>query len=282
MNTPTTTESFQTDCERSPEPLLPVFLISYNRGALLEKAISSIRRLSRKTEIIVHDNGSDHADTLIVLDKLEKSGMKVYRHPPISHADDLNQVNDTVIDYFRFNRVSTNYVVSDCDIDMSVSSLEAIDVYEELLTKYEMVDCVGPMLRILDIPKTYPLYNHVMNRHIEQFWQHSPSFVETSYGKVAVQVCLIDTTFAIHRAGQHFRRLKPALRVYEPFEALHLDWYEVGDAESKYHTESNSNIAHWNNKSWFDQNRDAQLKYASFKLVQRTERGELVVITQPL
>ncbi len=168
---------------------------------------------------------SNDSDTLLILEKLEESGVKVFRYPPITSADDLNRVNETVQAYFSDLGEPGRYVVSDCDIDMSVADPRALNVYDELLNKFPQIDAVGPMLRIRDIPRTYPLFNRVMNRHIEQFWRHIPTLKETSFGKVAILQAPIDTTLALHRAGEPFHRLKSAIRVYEPFEALHLDWY---------------------------------------------------------
>ena len=65
----------------------------------------------------------------------------------------------------------------------------------------------------------------MMNRHIEQFWHRQPLWAETSFGRVAYLDAPIDTTMAMHRAGEPFFRLKQSLRVYEPYEAQHLDWY---------------------------------------------------------
>jgi hypothetical protein len=102
-----------------------------------------------------------------------------------------------------------------------------------------------------------------MNRHIEQFWRHLPTFTETSFGRTAVLAAPVDTTFALHRAGEPFRRLKSGLRVYEPFEALHLDWYyDPSDELTRMYAETaNRSVSHWNNPEKFHQYRDAILEY---------------------
>ena len=248
----------------------PVFLISFNRGGLLKRSIVGIRRLRRPTEIIVHDNGSTDPGTLAVLDELEMDGIRVFRCPAIASADELNQVNETVQTYFSDWAEPGRYAVSDCDVDLSIADPVTLDVYDELLNKFRRVECVGPMLRIRDIPRNYPLFNRVMNRQVEQFWGHCPTLVETSFGEVAVRESTIDTTFALHRAGEPFRRLKSALRVYEPFEALHLDWHRTNDQGPDIYTvTSNSAISHWNNSAELADHRDAALEHYEYYAVRK-------------
>ncbi|HEV8397066.1 MAG TPA: polysaccharide pyruvyl transferase family protein [Vicinamibacterales bacterium] len=263
-------------CRNHP---LPVFLISFNRGEMLERAVAAIRGLSTPTEIVVHDNGSTSPSTLAVLDELERDGVKVFRRPPIDSADDLNRVDETVQGYFSDWDEPGRYAVSDCDVEMPTADPRALEVYDELLNTFRQAECVGPMLRIRDIPSYYPLFNRVMNRHIEQFWRHLPTMTSTSLGEVAVLPAIIDTTFALHRAGEAFRRLKHGLRVYEPFEARHLDWYlATGDDEDRAYAQSSSPaVSHWNNEHERIRYRDASLEYTGFHAVRRTKTGALEV-----
>ena len=131
-------------------------------------------------------------------------------------ANELDLVNQTVQEFFSKNAHS-DYVVSDCDIDIGVADPRVLILFRELLNLFPDVQCVGPMLRICDVSPTYPLYNQMMNRHIEQFWRHRPSWVQTeAAGRIAYLRSAIDTTFAMHRKREAFRRLKTGLRVYEP------------------------------------------------------------------
>lgn len=258
----------------------PVFLISYNRGDMLKKTIAGIRHLSRPTEIIVHDNGSDDPATIKILVELEREAIKVYRYLPIHSPDDLNNVNETIEHYFAKWAKPVRYVVSDCDIDLSVAEVNALDIYDELLNKYPQIECVGPMLRVRDIPKNYPLFNRVMNLHIEQFWKKKPQLEVTSVGDVAFQSARIDTTFALHRAGDSFRRLKSALRIYEPFEALHLDWYCEQEDSLTYIT--SPEISHWGNQEYSILYKNEELKYANFYAVRRISSTSLEVYIETL
>jgi hypothetical protein len=268
------------ECRTRPTP---VFLISFNRGRFLKQAIASIRRLSRATEIIVHDNGSTDVETVAILKELEEGGVSVFRYPAIRSDDDLNRIDETVTAHFADWAEPGRYVVSDCDVDMSSADPRALDVYDELLNTFRRVECAGPMLRIRDIPRTYPLFNRVMNRHIEQFWRHVPTLTETSFGEVAILPAAIDTTFALHRAGEPFRRLKSAVRVYEPFEALHLDWYLTGTEEhGMYARTSSPRVSHWNNEEAFEKHRTAPLDYQGFYAVRTGTGGRLEIYEERL
>ncbi|MCX7099647.1 MAG: polysaccharide pyruvyl transferase family protein [Methylococcales bacterium] len=258
---------------------IPLFVISYNRGSELLKVIDSYRNLSDEIEIIVHDNGSDNELALSALNQLEAAGTKVFRGEKIACAEDLNNVNNTIQAYFSCWGEPSRYIVTDCDIDMGIASPDTLKLYNELLDSFRKIQCVGPMLRIIDIPKEYPLYNFVMNRHISQFWHKEPEFITTSYGQVAYTLARIDTTFALHRAGEPFARLKDGMRVYHPYEAKHLDWYitEKNDENLAYFKNSSEQISHWNNESFFNQNSGANIEYDGFWYIDHDENSEPIV-----
>lgn len=256
--------------------LMPVFLISYNRGEVLKQAVHGLMHMSKPVDIVIHDNGSDDEYTLSVLSEFERSGLKVFKSHKLNHPDELNNVQNSISTYFGNDIPLSDYAVSDCDIDLSIAAPDAIDVYQELLYINDNVRCCGPMLRIHDIPKEYPLYNHVMNRHIDQFWKKTPRIIDLNGRKVGVQVAAIDTTFAVHRKHEPFTRLKLGLRVYNPYEALHLDWY-ISNTENQYHHRSNSNIAHWNNHDWFKQNQNAQKLFDHYYVVDYDHTGNLTI-----
>lgn len=232
--------------------LIPIFVISYNRGEYLRKIINSYKKQDIPVAIIIHDNGSDEKKTIEILNELENEGYTIYRKNKIYSPDELNLVNDTVVDYFSRAEYSTPYAVTDCDVDLSEARPDTLRLYLELLDTFTNIECVGPMLRISDVCKSYPLFNRVMERHIEQFWRREPEWTSTSLGSVAFLRHAIDTTFAIHRANSVFRRLKPGLRIYHPFEATHLDWY-VSEKENSFYRQTSSDlISHWNNSAEFE------------------------------
>jgi hypothetical protein len=266
-------------CRHRPTP---VFLISFNRGPMLMNAIAGLQQLSRPTEIVIHDNGSTDPETLAILEELERDGIRVARSPQITSPEELNNVNDTIQAYFLDWGEPQRYVVSDCDVDLSIADPRALDLYDELLNRFRRAECVGPMLRIRDIPPSYPLFNRAMNDNIEQFWQHFPETVDTSLGQVAFIPATIDTTFALHRAGEHFRRLKSGLRVYEPYEARHLEWCLAAADEYAYTDTSSPAIAHWTNRAERARYRDVPLEHTRFYAVRRTTLGSLEVYEEPI
>jgi hypothetical protein len=261
-----------TECRRNP---IPIFIISYNRHNSLEKVMHSYRQLSAPVELVIHDNGSTDPETLVVLDRLERRGIRVCRHEAITTPDQLSNVNDTIKQYFAEWNEPSRYVVTDCDIDLSVTRPDVLSVFNELLDRLPKASCVGPMLRIADVPASYRLFNHVMNRHIEQFWSRDPSWIDLRSGRFAYLEAPIDTTFALHRAGEAFHRLKSGIRVHHPFEALHLDWYCRPEFDALYSITSSSQISHWNSQDHFARFANEPLKYKEFKVIRQAADGTL-------
>jgi pyruvyltransferase len=245
-------------CREHPTP---IFLISCNRAGSLRQCIHGIRHLSEPTDLVVLDSGSSDPDTLFLLDELEAEGVRVWRHPLSGSPQALTEVNEAVAAYFADWAEPARYVVSDCGIDLSVAEPNALSVYDELLNRFRRVECVGPMLRIRDVQRGDKLFNRLMNDQIEQFWQEPPKLQEISCGDVAVRECSIDTTFALHRAGEAFRRLKSGLRVHEPFDARCLDW-DLTDRGACAH--------------------QLGLAYREFYTVRRTSSGGLEVYQEKL
>jgi hypothetical protein len=254
---------------------IPIFVISFNRGAMLKLVVDSYLRLSNDVEVIVHDNGSDDPATLDCLEELRGAGIEVVNAPKIHSQIELNAVSETVRAHFG-GPPSSRYVVSDCDIDMSIAAPDALALYSELLDQFPDAECVGPMLRIRDIPREYPLFNRVMNRHIEAFWGLSPEWTQTTLGPIAILPAPFDTTFALHREGEEFRRRKRGLRVYHPYEARHLDWYlgAGAPAPDTYERTSSQDISHWNNRVQRELHADAQLRFQRLLYVAEGEDGK--------
>lgn len=262
---------------------IPIFVISYNRAEYLERVIASYLRLAAHVQIIIHDNGSDDPAALLALESFEKSGsVQIFHAPKISHPDELNKVDYTIQEFFSQWSEPCRYVVTDCDVDMSTADKDALEVYDNLLDQFRDSECVGPMLTIRDISEEYPLYDEVINRHVEQFWHQQPEWASTTAGKVGFLRAPIDTTFALHRAGETFRRQKPGLRVYYPYEARHLDWYETISSENNYSSSSAPDISHWRNDRFREQHRYSSLRFKSFIYVDQCEDGELVIKTKEI
>jgi hypothetical protein len=262
-------------CRAKP---MPIFVLSYNRGEMLRTVVEGYRRLSPGSDIVIHDFGSDCPVTRDVLDAMEARGHVVNRADRIDSADDLERVNETIDLYFADWSEPGRYVVTDCDIDISGAGLSSLDVYVELLERYSDAECVGPMLSIRDIPATYPLYWRAVNSHVEQFWRKEPQWAVLANGdRAAFQRAPIDTTFAVHRAGERFRRKKTGLRVYHPYEARHLDWYKTREdiLSSTFGRTASSGISHWAVSSVVGDQQDSYPAFERFIAVRSTDDGGL-------
>ncbi|CAB3765912.1 hypothetical protein B7G54_14015 [Burkholderia puraquae] len=264
---------------------LPLIVISYNRGAMLRRVVASYQRQSVPVEIAVHDNGSRDPDTLRILDELRCDGIRVFRREAISDANDLNLVDETVSAVFS-SREPGPYIVTDCDIDLAASSTDAITVYLELLNAFPDIECAGPMLKIDDIRRSYPLFGRVMNRHISQFWHHCPEIGMIGSREIAYLRAPIDTTFAVHRSAQPFRRLKSGMRVYTPFDGRHLDWYPHEQqnngrpASDVYQRASSPEISHWDNLAYLSAYSSEQSEYDDYVVVRQLASGTLEIATR--
>jgi hypothetical protein len=258
---------------------LPIFVISFNRRWQLERALASYRQLGN-IEIIIHDNGSDEPGVVDYLKELESADATVYRYPKITDPTELNLVNKSVDRYFS-SHPKSNYIVTDPDIELLPGAERTLDIYDFLLKKYRDIEAVGPMLKIDDIAPDYPLYNNVLNRHIDQFWGHEPTIIDYKREKIAFLRCRIDTTFAMHRAGQKFKRLTNGMRLYGRYSARHLDWYEKGMLDEPYSKNSSPAIAHWGNVDFHREFKKDKLKYDSYFDVQEKD-GEIRVVRKRL
>ena len=198
--------------------------------------------------------------------------------PRITRPEDLDSINEMVRGFFG-GSPSRPYVVTDCDVDLSIADHRALRIYGELLDRFAWSECVGPMLRVRDIPTAYPLRNRALNRHVEQFWGQQPKWTRTSAGPTAFLAAPIDTTFALHRRGEDFHRLKHGIRVYFPFEARHLDWYPAADGrdgrDGRYAESSSVEISHWNNRRQRVEHADEPLRFDHLIYVDRGRTGDL-------
>lgn len=255
---------------------IPIFIISFNRGDQLLKVVDSYKRLSTDVDIVIHDNGSSDRHTLETLDTLERSGVTVIRSTAINTPEELDNINTTIEMYFSNWAEPGRYVVTDGDVDLSGVAPDILSIFDLLLDSFRDIACVGPMLRIHDIPSTYSLYNHAMNRHIDQFWQKEPSWFTRDEIKIAYQRAPIDTTFALYRAGERFHRLQKGLRIYYPYDARHLDWYEDESEGEAYRMTSSPAISHWNSQKQIDAMKDEPLRFFDYIRVLRSPEGALI------
>ncbi len=255
--------------------ITPIFIISFNREEQLERVINSYAQL-KDTEVVIHDNGSDNIETVGYLEKLEKRGITVNRFPKIKDQIDLNKVNESIERYFSKHK-AVPYIVTDPDIELLPNAKDTVEVYKYFLKKFKDIESVGPMLKIDDIPKNYPLYNETINRHVQQFWQFEPKIMRYKNEDLAYLPAAIDTTFSMHRANSQFKRLTKGIRLYGEYAARHLDWYDPLIFEKKHYENSSSSIAHWSNKEFYKEFKSVPLKFEQYYDVeQKNNRLEII------
>jgi len=260
---------------------MPVILISFNRGEMLEKVVDGYKKQSVAVEIFVHDNGSDDPATTAVLDKLEQDGIVIFRRDKITSPDELDLVDESVQEVFR-ERTAGPYAVSDCDVSIAESSPATLATYLRFLDEMPEIDCAGPMLRIDDVPATYPLYYAMLNRHILQFWGKEPQFRSIDGVPVGYLRAPIDTTLAVYRAGAPYRRLRRGVRLYQPFAARHLDWYPDEHRSAYRASTDGSTISNWSNPARERNNRYQPLEYQSYWDVVTGDGGALTTVARAI
>jgi len=207
--------------------MIPIFIISCDRLEALKESIQSYYDcIKTPFEIVVMDFGSGYEPTLKYLKSLEQKGTKVYWREKIVNKRHFSTPVDEVIQNFFGNHPKNNYVVTDPDIVLDNTDGDILEVYARLLEILPEYYIVGPMLRIDDLPDHYPLKEEVVFGGWETFY-HSREVNTIQYkGKPVKYVfVMIDTTFAMNRAGTHWRRHRRAARVLPPYGARHLEWY---------------------------------------------------------
>lgn len=204
---------------------IPIFVISFNRFKCLSSAIESYRQaFGSQVEVIICDNGSDFPPLIEFLCSPPSCVKKVYRNRKIKSVDDMVAVVRENIEDFFCNNDRNDYVVTDPDILIDKVDGRMLDFYQYILRTTD-ASVVGPMLRIDDIPDTYPKKHFVLEKHYDFFWSKVPETLEYDGIEYHALKTRIDTTFAMHRGGDAFDRLKLGYRTYAPFMARHMDWY---------------------------------------------------------
>lgn len=229
---------------------IPIYIISYNRLDALKKSINSYLKFFQYQDIIIIDNGSDYPPLLEYLSDLKIQGVSVHNNDKLNHVEDLSEKISPIIRKDLVKRKKPPYyIVTDPDILLENVSNDFLEILIHTLKAFPNADVIGPMLTIKDIPKNYPARNKVLQRHIEQFWYKIPKQFKYNEKVIFYQEALIDTTFALHRGNQAFRRLKKGIRLYSPYEAKHLDWYITEDTitsdQLHFLKTTNKEISHW-------------------------------------
>jgi len=201
--------------------MIPIFIITRDRLTTLQRSIASYLKLV-DVEIILLDNGSTYPP---LLEWMNSCGFKIIRNPtPTGTFRDISQwIGETIKEYMN-SSPSEFYIVTDPDIELCNPSPELLTYYKAVLGAYSAAACVGPMLRIDDLPECFHFRDQMIHSHMIQFWDET-KHKRILFRNVNIQPAWIDTTFAMYRKNFYFRRLNIGIRVHDPYWAWHLDWY---------------------------------------------------------
>jgi len=204
--------------------MIPLLIINYNKHKCLLKSIKSYERLGN-VDIHIIDNGSDYPE---LLQWYKDSKYKVHYFDKIT---DPNQLPDNVnnilnkLDYpFKY------YIVTDSDVE--------IENPEPLIKRFILihltynVEMVAPMLRINDLPQNKYTKEQI-RRQTVQFWNKPRVLLRLPGCTQEAIPTVVDTTFAMFKDNFRFRRYGRGYRLFEPFMAKHLDWYDDIEHPSK-------------------------------------------------
>jgi hypothetical protein len=167
----------------------------------------------------------------------------------IIHPRHLNYfVGHAIQGYFK-NHPASNYIVTDPDIALDNVDGDILDVYSYLLKALPEIRVVGPMLRIDDIPDYYQHKERARAGHFQNFWSRKVNDIKYKNKVIKYIYSKIDTTFAMNKAGTHWKRLQESIRTMSPYLARHLDWYvnskNLTPDQEYYIKHASKAVAHW-------------------------------------
>lgn len=201
--------------------MIPIFIICKDRVSVLQECIECYEKLG-DVEIVLIDNGSTYPLMIDFLNYWIGCKRPVYlNNAPTNGFIDISENVADIIEHWFTENDADYYIVTDPDILLENPCPELLAYYKEVLDTEKAYTCVGPMLRIDDLPNHFSLKKDMIKSHKFQFWDRE-SF---PHKESRVQPAMIDTTFAMYRKGFRFKRLNLGIRVHEPYMARHLDWY---------------------------------------------------------
>lgn len=199
--------------------MIPIFIITKDRLTVLKQSIESYLKLGPEVKIVLLDNGSTYPP---LLEWMSTCGYEIIRNPnPTGSFKDISDWVGNVISLYAGN--FEHYIVTDPDIELEEPSPALLEYYKAVLMAFSGANCVGPMLRIDDLPECFHFRDQMIESHNIQFW--GPQHKTMRFRNVLVQPAPIDTTFAMYRRSFRFHRLNMGIRVRAPYQARHLDWY---------------------------------------------------------
>jgi len=237
--------------------MIPIFIITCDRLEMLKRSLESYRRCIKDPfKIVICDQGSTFKPMIEFVRKLESDGITVFRWKEnLNDGREKNlprndaKIREDMQNYFQ-NHPKSNYVITDPDIFLDNVGSDILEVYTYFLEKIPQINAVGPMLRIDDIPDSYPAKNFLISSSLHvKFNSAKVENIQYKDREIKYVFAPIHTSFAMYRKETKWGGYsKNAIRVLAPYSVKHLDWYvdpQKLTEDQEYYMKHASRNAHW-------------------------------------
>ena len=245
-------------CRYSKVPndlFVPIFIMTRDRISSLQKSLQSYwDTIQSPYEVIILDHQSTFPPTVEYLHHLAAT-QNVTVVPLLQEAWDaaLEEASQFIQDYLERHPGVSFYVYTDPDIAFLRTAPDVLLYYAGLLSSCPEYRVVGPALQISDIPshfsKKFSKDQKSVYEWESMFWTDVPNIATWNGIGYHVANQPIDTTFAMFRRDTHFKRLlRPSLRAYAPYAAVHVDWYDDSKhlpEDKVYYSERQLGVSSW-------------------------------------
>lgn len=205
-------------------PVVTIFVSTYNRLDTLSRTLDSYRKFYTPYEVVIVDNGTDHPDCLALLSEVEERPevrdiIALKKIPTIFELHD--NITIAMKDRYKQKPCPKWFAVTDADICFDGSHPDTLAKYIDIFKETE--DAPGPHTRVdASIPAGYPLRSRILATESRPLYKSSMRLAAGAH----VSSWSIDTTFHLFPATPEFRRFQmDTIRVGPPYDAMHLDWY---------------------------------------------------------
>lgn len=220
-----------------------VFIIHYNRPTMLDKCMSAFD--AEMFDLYVIDNCSEEYN--------KQKAMFLCKEHNAEFIPLIKNYGHEVVWSHHISKTyapNEQYIVTDCDVIPPQN--DWLKVLKQGLNKYPEINKIGLDLNISRIPDNFPRRAEVVSHEKKVIYRKQ---LDRDY-----QLCGVDTTLALYRAGYHnysvwgtdtnvWHGKCLSLRTVKPkYEAEHLGWYLVPplDNETRFYFNSlNGRTGHW-------------------------------------
>jgi hypothetical protein len=198
--------------------MIPIFIISYNNGWLVEKMVKVLIKKFKNHPIYVIDNGSTNSNTIEILKKLSEMGINVYFFS--DNKGPWRVYSEPSLKLLT----SSPFILTDPDLELSNLPDDTLEILLNLLNMYP-AQKIGLALNIFDddlLPGSYISGLDIKNWE-KQFWKKI--IKNDNYELYEADV---DTTFHIYNPNikTNYRlRLAGDNNKNRQYTIKHLPWH---------------------------------------------------------